>query len=100
MMIEQGDLPPAILSALRASQYLGARRLPSGEIAAVARFLFTFDLLLGCDETGYRTRFSYESMHDALEALLAWDGAGDPPGPWIKEKGRGERDNPRRPPPD
>lgn len=68
--------------------------LPSGEWAAVRSFIYTFALLVGLDETGYRTRFCYERELDAMRAAIAWNGQGDPPGPWIKEKGRVERDNP------
>jgi hypothetical protein len=56
--------------------------------------LFTYDLCVGLDETGYRTRFMYPDLGTALVALLAWDGLGDPPGPWIKQK-PGDRENPR-----
>jgi hypothetical protein len=71
------------------------RQLPSDEWACVTQFLFTFGLLVGVTPDTYRTRFCYERMTDAIAALLTWDGSGDPPGPWIKEKGRGvERSNP------
>ena len=49
------------------------------------------------EELGYRTRFCYPTRAQAQEALVAWDGQGDPPGAWIKEKGPGvERSNPNR----
>lgn len=75
---------------------LFARRLPSGEWACVHQFIFTFGLLVGVTTTTYRTRFCYEHMSDAIVALATWDGHGDPPGPWIKEKGEIERSNPLR----
>ena len=75
--------------------YLYPRRLPSGTWIAVQQFLFTWGLMVDLDETGYQYRFCYEHLHDALWAVRNWDGTGDPPGPWIKEKGRrGERSNP------
>jgi len=70
--------------------------LESGEWAYVQRMHFTFALMVGCDETGYRTRFCFATLSDAMTALLTWDGRGDPPGDWIKEKGRVERENPLR----
>lgn len=71
--------------------------LESGEYAYVQRMLFTYGLLVGCDESGYRTRFCYEDAREAVHALLTWDGRGDPPGRWIKEKKRGgDRENPLR----
>lgn len=70
------------------------RLLPCGEWACTHRFLFTTGLLVGLHGIGYRTRFCYPSAETAANALAQWDGRGDPPGPWIKEKGNGERSNP------
>ena len=87
----------AVLEAFAAEGYIHPRFLPAtGEVAGVFRFIFTAGLCVGIDAIGYRTRFCYASEAAALAALLIWDGAGDPPGPWIKEKGRIERYNARR----
>jgi len=64
--------------------YANARTLPTGEVAGVQRMLFTFGLFVGLDDFGYARRYCYERRSDALDALLVWDGVGDPPGPWIK----------------
>ena len=72
-----------------------SRELPTGEWAGVRRMMFTNALLVGLDAFGYRTRFCYPLGMPALDALATWDGRGDPPGPWIKEKGARERTNPR-----
>lgn len=75
--------------------YERVRVLPNGETAGLLRMIFTVGLVVGLDEFGYRTRFCYPDFNDAAAALESWDGIGDPPGPWIKEKGRGaERLNP------
>jgi len=66
--------------------YIQPRKLPTGEWAAVEKMLFTWALVVGLDQTGYRTRFCYEHITDAGPALEEWNGEGDPPGPWIKEK--------------
>lgn len=77
--------------------YVFPRRLSTGEYAALMRFLFTTGLVVGISRFGYRTRFCYEKASEAATALSQWDGHGDPPGPWIKEKGAaGERSNPLR----
>jgi hypothetical protein len=76
--------------------YAMVRQLSTGEWAGLRRMLFTVGLFVGLDETGYRTRFCYEDAGSAFIALVTWDGRGDPCGPWIKEKGRVERHNPRR----
>ncbi len=74
--------------------YIMPRKLPTGEWVAVCQFILTWGLLVGVDRVGYRTRFCYERQKDAMLAALRWDGTGDPPGPWIKEKGAIDRLNP------
>jgi len=64
-------------------------KMPTGEWAGLHQFFFTTGLLLGVtDMDAYRIRYCYQDSRQALIALLAWDGQGRPPGPWIKEKGR------------
>jgi len=87
-------LDPRVALAIREG-YSHARVLPTGEVAALWRFLFTTGLLVGIDRIGYRTRFCYAKASEAIEAIATWDGKGNPPGYWIKEKGRRERHNPR-----
>lgn len=52
----------------------------------VAPQLFTTGLFYGIDDLGHAGRFCYADAAEALFALTQWDGCGDPPGPWIKEK--------------
>lgn len=77
------------------ASYTAVRRLPSSDRwIGVRRMLFTWALMVDMDEAGYRTRFCYPDEKSAMSALIRWNGNGDPPGPWIKEKGRVERPNP------
>lgn len=69
--------------------YACPRQLPTGEWAALHRFLFTTGLVVGITPDAYRTRYCYQSIGAALQALMDWNGEGDPPGDWIKEKGYG-----------
>lgn len=71
--------------------YPHSRQLPNGQWLAVAKMAFTAGLFVLDDdpETGYKTRYCYEHLSEAVAALTAWDGAGDPPGPWIKQKPEG-----------
>lgn len=62
------------------------RQLPSGECACIGCQLFTWSLMVGVTEISPGRRYCYEREHDARHALSSWDGEGDPPGPWIKEK--------------
>ena len=71
---------------LQALGYVELRLLPTGKWAAISNMLFTTGLLVGLTSTGYERRFCYEKWIDACSALHSWDGNGDPPGPWIKEK--------------
>lgn len=77
--------------------YSYVRELPSGVWLGLQRMAYTTGLFVGLDETGYEHRYCYEYSVAALHALLHWDGEGDPPGPWIKQKGArgGDRLNPR-----
>jgi hypothetical protein len=82
---------------IEALEYVHPKLLASGEWAALRQMFFTVGLFVGLDQTGYRTRFCYPNMAHAVLALDLWDGTGDPPGPWIKQKGLpgGDRSNPR-----
>lgn len=78
-----------MIKALYREGYQGVKRLPSGDYAGVMRQFYTTGLFVGLDESGYKTRYCYETMSEATAALLLWDGEGDPPGGWIKAKGEG-----------
>ena len=86
--VKAADLQPeALRAALMDNSFAAARVLPSGEVLGVLPMLFTTGLYVGVTvESPGRTRYCYENAHDAMSALQAWDGAGDPPGPWIKQK--------------
>lgn len=62
------------------------REMPDGRIAGLQRMIFTVGLFVGLSDVLYDQRYCYEYHADALKALETWDGTGDPPGPWIKEK--------------
>lgn len=67
----------------------------SGKVCGIMPFLFTWGLVVGLDEFGYSHRFCYDSRSDAVEAIGEYTSLDtDPPGNWIKEKGRGDRPNP------
>ena len=75
-----------LASVLRENGYIAWRLMPDGTMNGVMKFLFTYGLMVGFDLVGYRRRYCYGNLGDAVAALATWDGAGDPPGPWIKEK--------------
>ena len=74
--------------------YVALRIMPDGHLAGVSRFLFTYGLCTKVDWEGYGARWCFKDPMDAVRALAEWDGQGDPPGPWIKQKCPIERSNP------
>lgn len=94
----RGVSDEAIVIVCAALGYSEPKRLADGRIAALAPFVFTTGLIFDIDPDGhYDSRFCYESRQEASSALASWDGVGDPPGDWVKQKGRYvERSNPKR----
>jgi hypothetical protein len=88
------DIDPALAEFLASQGYISLRLMPDGHVAGVNPFLWTYGLCTKLDWNGYDDRWCFESPISALIALADWDGKGDPPGPWIKQKGRVERHNP------
>ncbi len=76
--------------------YFPVRKLPTGKWVGCFQMNYTGALIIGLDESGYEKRYCYASIYGAMAAALTWDGLGDPPGNWIKEKGNGvDRLNPK-----
>lgn len=67
-----------------------ASRVIAGKLCGVQRFLFTVGLLVNLrfdgQTYGYDARYCYPDGADAFIALASWNGVGDPPGEWAKEK--------------
>jgi hypothetical protein len=78
--------------------YVAPKQFPSGEWAALRPMVYTTALCVGLDESSYARRFCYTNGLAAILALAQWDGVGDPPGPWLVEKGGPipDRRNPAR----
>jgi len=74
---------------LQGEGYECVRQLPDGRLVGTMGQLFTTGLFVGLDRSGYQERYCYERRADAAEACATWDGTGDPPGPWVKYKGKG-----------
>lgn len=69
--------------------YTYVRQMKNGEWIGCMRMLYTVGLFIGLDEYGYRVRYCYKNTNDIMEALIIYEGEGDPPGMWVKEKGEG-----------
>ena len=88
-MTPEQMFPKAFDLIRQAFKHLGydpIKRLDTGEFAGIYDYMFTAGIVVGIDATGWRTRYCYESREQAEAALEQWDGRGDPPGPWIKQK--------------
>lgn len=72
--------------------YLEVRPLARGRWTGLMQFMFTWAIILGRmgDEHGYDDRWCYKTQADALRALEAWDGEGEPKG-WHRHPLTGRR---------
>lgn len=93
-MDTQPAIDPELMEELMQNGYSIIMRVPGRGVCAVIRMVYTVGLCYGLDKTGYRGRYCYETLQEAISALALWDGTGDPPGDWIKHKGRVEYSNP------
>jgi len=80
------DRTKKLMAILAENGYTHVRQLPTGEWAAILKFIFTYGLCVGLDEYGLRTRFCYGTEIEAVAALHEWDGKGFPPGWWLRQK--------------
>jgi len=85
--ITKSDIDPKMEEHFKKLGYYPIRII-NGEVVSIARFLFTWGLMVGINKKGYhRTRFCYPNVFEAVKAFVEWEeGEGDPPGPWIKQK--------------
>ncbi len=72
-----------------------AREIPAQGVCCMQAFIFTHGLLTQVRFDGptydFAARYCYPSRADCLRALNTWDGRGDPPEGWVKEKLSGRR---------
>jgi hypothetical protein len=69
---------------IRALHFYAVRKLPSGEWAALRMGQNTVDLCTGIQsDGGCDRRWCYIRESDAIRALRAWDGSGNPSGHWV-----------------
>lgn len=79
------------LEELAEMGYREPRILPAtGEQAALHQFMFTWAILSDFTSHGYNERWCYASYEKAKQALLAWDGQGEPTG-WHRHPATGRR---------
>lgn len=98
---EQRQLPAetnplyALMEDLADQGYFDFKEVQDHGLCAICQFMFTYGLVTGLDNDSYRGRYCFHTEDEAIEALRAWDGIGDPSGNWIVYKGKGgQRSNP------
>jgi hypothetical protein len=79
---------------LETEGYSHLTEIPGRGICGVTRMIYTTGLVYGIDRYSYKGRYCFETMAVAVQSLNEWSGADDPPGDWIKHKGRIEYSNP------
>jgi len=82
-------LTPGLQTFLENEGYCHLTEIEGRGICAVYKFMFTFAIVYGIDEHGYRGRWCYSGSIEPAVALRQWNGIGDPLGNWIKYKGEG-----------
>lgn len=70
--------------------YVVMKQLPDGRLCGVLRLLYHWTMHVDIDPCGYRERYCYKSLPDAIIALDKWDGTGDPEG-WHRHPESGRR---------
>jgi len=62
----------------------------NGRMAGVVPFMFTWAIVADFDDAGYKERWCYDTLLDAIGALRDWDGDGEPVG-WHRHPNSGRR---------
>jgi hypothetical protein len=82
-------LTPELKKTLEEEHYLDVREIPGRGICGIHQYIYTFGLLYGLSESGYKGRYCYPSYMEARLAIEIWTGEGHPPLGWIKHKAQG-----------
>lgn len=70
--------------------YTDYREFPNGRDACISRLLFTHAIIADLTGMYYGDRWCYSTYAQALAALAAWDGEGEPSG-WMRHPTSGRR---------
>lgn len=85
-----------LIEWLKEQGYYNIREIPGQGLCGIREFIFTIGLCINLTYWDYGGRYCYpkSNLLEPLVAVESWDGEGDPPGDWIKYKGKGgERHN-------
>ena len=78
-----------LIAWLEENGYIDVRYIEGHGFCGLNHLMFTVGLFCGLTEIGYKYRYCYPHLLDAMCGLEGWDGTGHPDGDWIKRKGHG-----------
>mgnify|MGYP001031230436 FL=1 len=80
------------MNFLKSNDYSHVRPIGNGRYAAIAQFMFSTAIVVGRigNYSCYEDRWCYKTAEDAIAALEAWDGQGEPQG-WVRHPTTGRR---------
>jgi hypothetical protein len=87
-----------LISYLESEGYHQIKEIKGRGLCGLREFVFTIGVVEGLTEDSYEGRWCYpkENGAEAYLAMSIWDGESDPPGNWVKYKGRrGEYTHPK-----
>ena len=73
-----------------ANGYTCYTRFENGRDAAITKYMFTYAIISDLAEWGFGGRWCYSTHLGALNALMEWDGEGEPTG-WHRDPSTGRR---------
>jgi len=85
--ISDVDIPHLVL--LMGGTYIAHKVLPDGSLCVLQRFMYTIGLTYDTTTEGYRGRFCFRDISDALAAIETYQGgSGEVPEGTVKPKGQ------------
>lgn len=57
-----------------------------GRWTAICPLIFEWRVVTDLDHAGWSEAWDFKTATEAQQAMLAWDGVGDLPGPWLKHR--------------
>lgn len=89
-------IDPELEEFLLDNGYYNLKEIEGHGVCGLRRFMFTVGLCkdLTKDDFGGRWCYAHADILDSIVAIETWKGEGDPPGKWIKFKGKTEYSNP------
>jgi hypothetical protein len=85
---EESKLPQEVID-----MYKVLGKTDNGIICGVHRLVFHWTLHIDISDYSWEDKYCFRNFHDAIEALLMWDGISDMPGKWNRHLKTGRRRN-------